>query len=182
MDKVERAQIQTKLLLRDYFNIFSNIEDSKNLVETFRSLFTSPKNYWKHILKHAIPKSIKHELGLNTWKDVKKHSQKIFPYQKNYALSFLSTLAYPEKIALVTSPKSEFERIVFFSTKRKMAVILGPTGEVASVYELDRFKDWGEWKNYLLSQNETVLEVPIDEETKEMAGRIQELYRRLVQR
>jgi hypothetical protein len=162
--------------------MFSNVRDDRELVETFKSLFTSPRNYWKHVLKHAVPKSVKKEFKLESWHDVQKKSHKLFPYQKSYALSFLETLAYPEKIALVQSPKSAFDRIVLYSTKRRMAVILGPTGEVASVYELNRFKSWGEWKNAAWHERkETVIEVSIDEETKQMAGRVQRLYRRLVQ-
>ena len=100
----------------------------------------------------------------------------------NYALSYLGTLAYPEKIASTRSPKSELDRIVFYSTKRRMAVILSPTGEVASVYELNRFKSWSEWKNASWHERkEIVIKVPIDEETKQMAGRIQRLHRGLVQ-
>ena len=181
MDRVKRTQIQVRTILKDYHSMFSNVRDERELVETFKSLFTSPKNYWKHVLKHAVPKSVKKEFKLESWHDVQKKSHKLFPYQKSYALSFLETLAYPEKIALVQSPKSAFDRIVLYSTKRRMAVILGPTGEVASVYELNRFKNWGEWKNYTLSEGEVVLEVTIDEETKQMAGKIQMVHRKLVQ-
>ena len=181
MDRVKRTQIQVRTILKDYHSMFSNVRDDRELVETFKSLFTSPRNYWKHVLKHAVPDKVREKYNLNNWIRTSRFSQKLFPYQKSYALSFLETLAYPEKIALVQSPKSAFDRIVLYSTKRRMAVILGPTGEVASVYELNRFKNWGEWKNYSLSEGEVVLEVTIDEETKQMAGRIQRLHRRLVQ-
>jgi hypothetical protein len=180
MDRVKRTQIQVRMILRNYHSIFSSVRDERELVETFKSLFTSSRNYWKHVLKHAVPDKVIEKYNLNNWIRTSRFSHKLFPYQKSYTLSFLETLAYPEKIALTRSPKSAFDRIVFYSSKRRMAVILGPTGEVASVYELNRFKSWGEWKNYVLSQDETVLEVSIDEETKQMAKKIQMVHRRLV--
>ena len=182
MDRVKRTQIQVRMILRNYHSIFSSVRDERELVETFKSLFTSSRNYWKHVLKHAVPDKVIEKYNLNNWIRTSRFSHKLFPYQKSYTLSFLETLAYPEKIALTRSPKSAFDRIVFYSSKRRMAVILGPTGEVASVYELNRFKSWGEWKNAAWHERkETVIEVSIDEETKQMAGRIQMVHRKLVQ-
>jgi hypothetical protein len=166
MDGVKRTQIQVRKILRNYYSMFSNIKDEKELVETFRSLFTDLQTYWRHIRRHALPKKVLQEFRIKTWKDVMKNSQKLFPYQVNYAFQFLDTLGYMEKLALQELPTHPIDRIIIFSSKSRVVVILDEIGKVASLFELDIFKNWGEWKNYLISKRANILEVPIDEEIR----------------
>ena len=166
MDRVKRTQIQVKTILRDYRNMFSNIKDDRELVETFKSLFTSSRNYWKHVLKHAVPKSVKQKFKLETWRDVQKESHKLFPYQINYARQFVDTLSYLEKVAVQKLPGHTMDRILFISSKNRIAVILEPTGHVASLFEFDIFKNWEAWKNELIEKGSVILEVPLDEEIR----------------
>jgi hypothetical protein len=130
MDRIKKTQIQVRSILRDYHSMFSNVKSERELVETFRSLFTSPKNYWKHVLKHAVPGKVKKEFKLRTWHDVQRRSHKLFLYQINYARQLLDTLSYIEKIAVQKLPGHTMDRILFISSRNHIAVVLEPTGQV----------------------------------------------------
>ena len=134
MDRVKRTQIQVKTILRDYRNMFSDIKDERELVEAFKSLFTSSKNYWKHVLKHAVPEKVSEKLHLKTWKDY-----------------------------------------LFASRKRTFAIVLENSGQVASVFELDRFRNWEEWKLSRIRSGETIKEIPIDERISKISMEIQKI-------
>jgi len=81
-----------------------------------------------------------------------RKSKKLFPYQVNYAAQFLDTLGYMEKLALQELPNSPIARFIIFSSKNRLAVILDESGKVASLFELDIFRNWGEWKSNLISK------------------------------
>jgi hypothetical protein len=117
MDKIKRTQIQVRTILRDYTDMFSQISSGEELVDRFRRLFPTSKEYWKHLKKHSIPESVQENLGIDSWKKAKALSKKLLPYQVNYALQFLDTLSYPDKIALVENPFNPINKLVFFSTK-----------------------------------------------------------------
>ena len=174
MDKVKRTQIQARSIFRDFQTLFSNVKDDKELVETFRSIFSSNKVYWSHLRKHAIPSKVAKELGINSWKDAMRKSKKLFPYQVNYAAQFLDTLGHMEKLALQELPNSSIARLIIFSSKNRLAVILDESGKVASLFELDIFRNWGEWKSNLISKGALLLEVPIDEELRKTSSEIRE--------
>ena len=176
MDRVKRTQIQVKTILRDYRNMFSDIKDERELVETFKSLFTSSRNYWKHVLKHAVPEKVSEKLHLKTWKDAMHHSKEIWKFQKEYALNFLETLSFIEKLALQQIPGADIDRIIFFaSRKRTFAIVLENSGQVASVFELDRFRNWEEWKLSRIRSGETIKEIPIDEGISKISMEIQKI-------
>jgi hypothetical protein len=182
MDKVKKAQIQVRTLLKDYANMFSNIETREDLVQTFRKLFPGSKEYWKHLKKHAIPKNVIEELEINSWKKARSLSLKLMPYQMNYALQFLDTLSYPDKIALIESPFNPINKLVFFSSKKRMALVMEPSGKVVSVYELDKFKSWEDWKSAEVQAGSVVTEVERDPETQRAVERIRERYKRIIRR
>ncbi len=182
MDKVQRTQIQVRTILKDYHNMFSQIQTPEDLVVSFRNLFPTSKEYWRHVRKHAIPASVIEELSLDSWKAVKAKSAKLKPYQINYALQFLDTLAYLSNVAHVTLPNDPKGRIILFSHKKRLAVIIEPSGKVASLYELDKIKNWGEWKVQEISRGGTVLEVPVDKEIREISKSVQDVLRRLTRR
>jgi len=182
MDKVKRTQIQVRILLRDYANMFSDIKTKKELVQKFRELFPRSKEYWTHLRKHAIPKNVAEELGIDSWKKAKSLSQKLLPYQVSYALQFLDTLSYPDKIALIESSLNPISKLVFFSSKKRMALIMEPSGKVVSVYELDKFKSWDGWKSAEVKAGSIVTEVERDPETQRTIEGIRERYKRIVRR
>jgi hypothetical protein len=182
MDKVKKAQIQVRTLLKDYANMFSQVQNSEDLIVSFGKLFPEPKEYWRHLRKHAVPASVIEKLSLKSWKDAKAKSKKLKPYQFNYAMQFLDTLAYVSHIAHVTLPNDPKGKIILFSHKRRLAVILEPGGQVASLYELDKIKDWGEWKTQEINRGGTILEVPVDSEIREISKSIQDVVRRLTRR
>ena len=182
MDKVKRAQIQVRTILRDYAFMFSQVTSEKELVERFRSLFPTTKEYWKHLKKHSIPESVQERLNIDNWKKAKALSQKLLPYQVNYALQFLDTLSYPHKIALIENPFNPINRIVFFSTKSRMALIMEPTGKVVSVYEVTKFKSWNDWKAAESKANSIITEVEREPETQRAIERIRNRYQELVRR
>jgi len=180
MDKVQRTQIQTTVILRDTQTMFSNAETLEEAVETFRKTFPSSREYWTHIRRHAIPERVKKELGITNWKKAKALSPKLMGYQKEYTLKFLQTLAYIDKVALLISPKADYNRIVVYSSKNRLALFLEPTGEVVSAHELDIFKDWGEWKhNRLHEKGELVEEIPLNEDIQRESREIRRLLERL---
>jgi hypothetical protein len=182
MDRVKRTQIQVRTILRDYANIFSNIETPQELVERFRGLFSTSKEYWRHVRRHAIPDSVIEQLGLHSWEKVRAHSTKLRPYQVNYALQFLDTIAYVSNVAHVILPNDPRGRIIFFSFKKKLAVVIEPSGKVASVYEVDKIKNWGEWKVQELNRGAKITEVPVNDELRKISEDIQDDLRRLIRR
>jgi len=146
---------------------------------SFRSLFKDSSKYWKHLVKHALPKKIITTFQIDSWNKAMRLSQKLLPYQINYAVQFLDTLGHAEKIAIQELPNSEPVRIVFFSSKNKMAVIFEYSGEVATVLELDKFKSWGEWKTYNLYRGIVIEEVPIDEKIRRLSLEIRKNSKKL---
>ena len=95
-------------------------------------------------------------------------------------MKFLQTLSYIDKIAYVTSPKVNYNRIVFYSSKNRLAVFLEPTGKVVSTHELDIFKNWGEWKhNRTHTKGELIEEIPLNEEIRRESREIRRLLERL---
>jgi hypothetical protein len=180
MDRVKRTQIQVRTILKDYHSMFSNVRDDRELVETFQSLFADHQTYWRHIRRHALPKKVLQEFHIKTWEDVMKKSRKLFPYQVKYAFQFLDTLGYIEKLALQELPTHSIDRLIIFSSKNRVAVILDETGKVASLFELDIFKKWGEWKSYLISKGANILEVPIDEEIRRTSLEIRKRSRSIL--
>ena len=182
MNKVQRTQIQIRTILKDYSNMFSNIERKEELVQVFRNLFPGKRDYWVHLRRHAIPEKVRDELGIDSWKRAKALSKKLLPYQVNYALQFLDTLSYPSKIALVESPFNPINKIVFFSTKNRMALVMESSGKVVSVYEMDKFKSWDEWKTAETKAGSVVTEVEREPETQRAVERIRDRYKELVRR
>ena len=137
--------------------MFSGIESKKELIEGFRSLFKDSEKYWKHLVKHVIPRKVTKEFEIQNWKKALFLSEKLKPFQVNYAIQFLDTLSYAEKIAIQELPNADLKRFIFFSSKNRTAIVFESTGEVATVLELDKFKSWREWKNHLLSRG-TIIE------------------------
>jgi len=185
MDRIERTQIQVRMLLKNYHAMFSNVKTKEELVEVFRSLFSSPKEYWTHVRKHAVPEHIQESLRLNDWISTMKHSGNISEYQLFYAMEFLSILGKPERIALVVSPNTTIDRIVFYAfsdRQHKIAVVLENGGKVVSIHALDKFRSWEHWKEKRLFLGEQILEVPIDDEIKKWSRFIQEFRRKLAER
>ncbi len=86
------------------------------------------------------------------------------------------------KIALVENPKNPINKIIFFSSKNRFAVVMEPSGRVVSVYEINKFKAWNEWKSAELAANSVVLEVPIDSETKRICEGIRDRLKRTLRR
>ena len=181
-DKVKKVQIQVRTILKDYHTMFSNVKNEKELVETFRSIFSDSRTYWRHLRKHAIPQKVLKELNIRTWGDVKRKSEKLFPYQVNYAIQFLDTLSYIEKIALQELPTHTVKRLIIFNSKNRLAVILDVSGKVASLFELDIFRNWGEWKADMLGKGAIITEVPLDEEIRRTALEIRKRSRSLFRR
>jgi len=180
MDKVKKTQIQTTIILRDTRTVFSNAKTLEEAVETFRKTFPSSREYWTHIRRHAIPERVKKELGITNWRKARALSPKIMGYQKEYTLKFLQTLAYIDKVALLISPKADYNRIVIYSSKNRLALFLEPTGEVVSAHELDIFKDWGEWKhNRLYEKGELIEEIPLNGDIQRESREIRRLLERL---
>jgi hypothetical protein len=183
MDKVKRTQIQTTLLLRDTKTMFSNAKSLEEAVEIFRKVFPSAREYWAHIRRHAVPEKVRNELGITDWRKAKALSKRLLGHQKEYTLKFLQTLAYIDRVALLISPKANYNRIVVYSSKNRLALFLEPTGEVVSAHELDIFKDWGEWKqNRIYQKGELVEEIPINEDIQRESKEIRRLLERLGER
>ncbi|WP_297444252.1 hypothetical protein [Desulfurobacterium sp.] len=180
MDKVKKMQIQTTLILRDTRTMFLNAKTLEEAVEIFRKTFPSSRTYWTHIRRHAIPERVKKELGTTNWKKARALSRKLMGYQKEYTLKFLQTLAHVDKVALLISPKAEFNRIVIYSSKNRLAIFLEPTGEVVTAHELDIFKNWGEWKhNRLYEKGELIEEILLNEDIQRESREIRRLLERL---
>jgi len=169
MDKVKRAQIQVKTILKDYHSMISQAQSKEELVETFRSLFKKNQDFWKHLFKHAVPKRVAQELKIDNWRKALRLSQKLLPFQINYAMQFVDTLSYIDRIAIQELPNSELTRLVFFSFKNKVAVIFESSGEVATLFELDKFNSWNDWRNYLNSRGIILEEVTIDEDIRKLS-------------
>ncbi len=182
MDKIKRTQIQVKVILNDYANMFSNVKSDKELVEIFRSIFANNQAYWRHLRKHAIPRKVKEELSIKTWKDAMRKSEKLFGYQVNYAKQFLDTLSYLEKLAIQKLPYHTIERLIFFSSKNRIAVVLDSSGKIASLFELDIFRNWGEWKTFTESSGAVITEVPLDESIRRKVMEIRKRSRNILGR
>jgi hypothetical protein len=179
MDRVKRTQIQVRKILRDYYGVFSKIESREELVSSFRSLFKDTSKYWKHLVKHAVPRKVVKELQIDSWKKASRLSRKLLPYQINYAIQFIDTLGYIEIIVTQELPGSELKRIIFFSSKNRMAVVFESSGEVATVFELDKFKSWEEWKNHNISRGIIIEEVSIDEDIRRLSLEIRKSSKKL---
>jgi len=169
MDRIERVQIQVRTILKDYHNMISHAQSEEEFADFFRSLFKKSQDFWKHLFKHAIPKKVAQELRIDNWRKASRLSQKLLPFQINYAMQFVDTLSYIDKIAIQELPNSELTRLVFFSSKSKIAVVFESSGEVATLFELDKFKSWNAWKNYLSSRGIILEEVPIGKDIRKLS-------------
>jgi hypothetical protein len=171
MDKIKRTQIQVRTILRDYANIFADLESQEDLVERFRKSFPTPRTYWSHIFRHAIPQEVLEKYSITNWKKAMAHSKEIFPYQVEYAKIALDALSFPHKVALIEEKNNPINKIIIMSKRKNVALLLETTGAFASAYKLDKFKNWEEWLAAESKRN-YVLEVPIDEEIRKLAKRI----------
>jgi len=157
--------------LRDYAEIFSNVESETDLVERFRNSFPTKRSYWSHVFRHAVPRKVLIKYGITNWKEAMMHSEVILPYQVEYAKIALDALVFIRKAALVEEENNPVRKIAVISKHKSMVLFLESTGAFASVYKLDKFKNWSDWLASELKRN-SVLEVPIDEEIRSLAERI----------
>jgi len=85
MTKVEEARTRIIAILRNYAEIFSNVESETDLVERFRNSFPTKRSYWSHVFRHAVPRKVLVKYGITNWKEAMMHSEVILPYQVEYA-------------------------------------------------------------------------------------------------
>ena len=165
---------------------FSEHLSDELLILGFKNLFKSEKDFYRHLFKHGIPDEWKlsfvetRHIKL-TWKDIKhlleQHPQDFKKFAKQYFMEILKALAHPTTTFYEIPFEGAKPNIVIFSGHHRRVVITLEGEKLQSSYILK-----GQVEDYIKERKHrsiSFLEVGIDEELRELARQIRNLYKRL---
>ena len=159
---------------------FKGVQKKEDAIKRFKNMFTSEKEFYKHLRKHIIIKYEKYENECKTWQDAKKLDDKLNgKFSKEYFDIFGNTLSYLKEVLYQSISGIAKRRVLIYSKKRNIAVIM-EGNKILSIHKND-FESLEEWidnikRNSKLIDN--ILRVGVDYELKRKSKTIQSIFRR----
>ena len=177
---------KSKQFINQIIHNFSEPIPDELIIQRFKAMFKSEKSFYRHLFKHGIPEEwklliLKDSSVRLAWTEVKdlleQYPEDFKQFTKQYFMEILQALAYLSRTFYELPFEGAKPNIILFSGFRRRVVVTLQGEKLQSSYVLrEKLKD------YIKERREVSLkfaEAGIDEELRNLAKEIRNLYKRL---